>query len=782
MPEQPSPPLYDTLKNKTYFGLLIAEFLAAFNDQCIHASAMFFAIHKGALTESQAISLMPILFYSPWAVFCTLSAYCADRYSKRSSLIFWKVAEVGITALALLGFCIGATSDSTMGHAIGAFTVMACVFLMGTHSAFYVPNKYGVLPEIFQPSMLSRANGFVESTSFLAVILGTATGGALSFVFFGREYYIGIILVILALIGTLSSLFIRRMAPADPGRPMPSLIPWNLYKPLISYLGMIFRSRPLALAVSGIGFFTFIVAFMRATMYMHGQSQIPEWDEFRTSMTVAVVALGVGLGSPLAGFLSGGKVELGLIPLGAFGMILVGIVASVFLHFQPVLLACLVLMGFSAGFYIVPLYTLLQHRAPRGSKGSSIASSNAVNVTGAIAASLVFFALDWSARRFDLVSEVPQSQEPYIGKLTKKEISDKTHRILSFEVITDTGIPIRVKQDERLLPPTVVADFDIWSYVDEQLAWSLGERDDAPSLEDLRGNIVKVDEDVRVDDAVRVLMYDLDKGRLHRYHVIRADKPIPVFYNKENLPRFLFLGASVMMLLSIILVSRRLPDIFVRSMLWLRSTGRYHVKVVGIHNLPTNEPAILATNCHQFEDSMHVLASTDRPVRFLLSEYEHDAGKPLLRFMAKNSGMVVLPPDSTPQQRQNALAAGRKSLQSDLVALSADDVAPQHIANADFELLLDGLRLGKAVPIVPVYCGAMAPGTAERPAKKRIQVVIGHALPPDTPPAIIRMAINRLGNWVEDSAHAGETLVSVKIPAASSASSAATVATPPPPP
>src|SRR4051794_40614143 len=139
---------YDTLKNKTFFGLLIAEFLAAFNDQCIHATAMFFAIRKQALGESSAISLMPLLFYLPFALFAPLSGYLADRYSKRSSLIFWKVAEVGITGVALLGFWIGCNYVGVVGKA-GAWVVMSCVFLMGTHSAFYVPNKYGVLPEIF---------------------------------------------------------------------------------------------------------------------------------------------------------------------------------------------------------------------------------------------------------------------------------------------------------------------------------------------------------------------------------------------------------------------------------------------------------------------------------------------------------------------------------------------------------------------------------------------------------------------------------------------------------
>ena len=60
-----TPPLYDTIKNKTFLGLVIAEFLAAFNDQCIHASATFFAIRKEVLTEQAAIALMPILFYAP---------------------------------------------------------------------------------------------------------------------------------------------------------------------------------------------------------------------------------------------------------------------------------------------------------------------------------------------------------------------------------------------------------------------------------------------------------------------------------------------------------------------------------------------------------------------------------------------------------------------------------------------------------------------------------------------------------------------------------------------
>ena len=152
-------PQANTLRSRTFTGLILAQFLAAFNDQAIHASAMFYAIRMDALTEAKAISLMPILFYAPWAIFCTLAGYLADRYSKRSSLVFWKFAEIGITLIALTGFCLGSIGHSNWGPWI----VLSTVFLMGTHSAFFVPAKYGIMPEILKPEQLSKGNGILES-------------------------------------------------------------------------------------------------------------------------------------------------------------------------------------------------------------------------------------------------------------------------------------------------------------------------------------------------------------------------------------------------------------------------------------------------------------------------------------------------------------------------------------------------------------------------------------------------------------------------------------------
>src|SRR5262245_61825771 len=97
----------DTLATRTYLGLLGAQFLAAFNDQAIHAAGMFYAINTQTLSEAQAISLMPILFYAPWALFCTLAGYLADKFSKQRTLLAWKVAEVIICGIALFGFWLG---------------------------------------------------------------------------------------------------------------------------------------------------------------------------------------------------------------------------------------------------------------------------------------------------------------------------------------------------------------------------------------------------------------------------------------------------------------------------------------------------------------------------------------------------------------------------------------------------------------------------------------------------------------------------------------------------
>lgn len=535
----------DHLRSRTFLGLLVAQFLAAFNDQAIHASGMFFAINTNTLTESRAISLMPILFYAPWAIFCTAAGWLADRYSKRVSLILWKVVEVAITLLALLGFWLGRHGYP----ALGSYIVLSTVFLMGMHSAFFVPAKYGAMPEILTPRMLSKGNGVLESLSFLAVILGTVAGGVLSSVFRGQEYMIGLILTGLAVVGAVASFAIEHIPAANPTRPFPPYV----YGPLVHSIRQLLTSRPLVFAVIGIAFFTFLVAYMRQVVYMHGQSQLPPWSEAQTSYIVGMVALGIGLGSPLVGYLSGGKVEVGLVPIGAIGMVLATSLAAVALQRVPVLIAAIVAIGFFTGFYLVPLFSLLQHRAPKTSKGDAIATSNFINITGAIAASLVFYAIDQAAERTGFTPPLPSTGPPLVGVLDEPPAIAKGH----VTAVKVGGREVRAS-DKR---PYVLID---------------------------------IEGDVRVGEEVVVRGYG---EREVTYLVVQPAEAEPVaMYNKERLPAVLFVSAGAMTLLTLALLWWCLPDLFRRAVWWARGLREYKLEIGGMLRLPSAGPAVVVTD------------------------------------------------------------------------------------------------------------------------------------------------------------------------------------------
>jgi MFS family permease len=527
------------LASRTFVGLLVAQFFAAFNDQALHAAAMFFAINTQTLSEPNAISLMPVLFYAPWAIFCTAAGYLADRFGKRDSLVAWKLAEVGITALAVAGFWYGGR-----GAGWGPWVVLAAVFLMGTHSAFFVPAKYGVMPEILPPDQLSRGNGVLESLSFLAVILGTVFGGALSFLYLGREWVIGLILFALAVVGAAASLLIRRVPAANPGRPFPRYV----YGPLVGSLRALAATLPLRTALVGLAFFTFVVAFMRASVYMLGEAQNPRWDELKTSVVVGCVALGIGLGSPLAGWLSGRRIELRLVKVGAAGMVLACAAAGYYADRVGPLVGCIALIGFFTGFYIVPLFTLLQHEAPRASKGEMIATSNFVNVTGAILASLLFFGVVALAQRTGLTPEVADRREVAAGTLARVE--EYRGRPVYFEVAVagggrEPGEPgVRAFGDKPAGPPADLSADDLARRV----------VDGPPPGEPGAKTVVELGPGVGVGRPVVVTAYDL--AGVRHYDVRPAAAPPEPDYDRRRLPRFLFWGAAGMTLVTLLVLWR----------------------------------------------------------------------------------------------------------------------------------------------------------------------------------------------------------------------------------
>jgi MFS family permease len=735
-----------SLHSRTYLGLIIAQFLAAFNDQAIHASAMFFAIRKGFLIQSTAISLMPILFYAPWAIFCTLSGYLADRYSKRNSLVFWKFAEVGITLVALFGFWLGSGQHQSWW---GPFLVLSTVFLMGTHSAFFVPAKYGSMPEILQPHLLSRGNGILESTSFLAIILGTTTGGILSEVFGEEEFYIGVVLVGLAVVGAVASMLIQRIPAANPDRPFPV----NLYKPLYHNLRAMVRSKPLLLAMLGIAFFTFLVAFMRSTLYMHGESQVPHWAESKTSLVVGTTAIGVSLGGLLAGFFSGGKIELGLVPLGAVGMIICTSVAAYFLNDLTILIGCIILIGFFAGFYTLPLFTLLQHRAPKTSKGDSIATSNFINVIGAICASGLFGLMVLVAQATPVAQElrpVPIKFEFEAKDLNKLDLKEFRGELIDvdysehgrpnyFEVLgkdprnPDQEFLKAIFKTPKSKHPVPYDDPN--DNIDQKRIMVDSD------LFDLVGFGLKTRNRDGEGSKVVVSSYALH-GVDHLS--VKAEGNTSRIYDNESVPRFLFVGAGLMTLGILLLLLRLLPDFFLRSWIWLHSLGRYRLQVVGVNNLPTDGPAVLAMSCGDVEGSLHVLSVTDRTTHFfVLDRLPTRRFSAIGRFLARGTGLTLpLPnPAKLPEWEARVAWASGFLKNGQFLALPVGEEGMEMLE----EQFLRQVEARHPTVILPVYHSRAS--AAKTIGAIPVQVVIGQPLPAGTPFSLVRMELKKLADW-----------------------------------
>lgn len=356
-----------------FWSLFITQFQGAFSDNILKNLVVFMIIGLGvSMGEKHRIGeLVGALFSVPFILFSMAGGFLADRFSKRTVVTSIKVFEIGVMATALYGFYVNSLP-----------ILLSCVFLMGTHSAFFGPSKYGILPELLTPAKLSWGNGVLEFGTFTAIILGTVAAGYMSVQFKGQQAWSGAILLALAGLGLFFSLGVSKVPPAAPAKKFR----FNFVSDIITILKKHKRDRPLTLAIAGNAFFNFIGALVLLNLFFYGATVL-KVNEIQTSQMCAALALGIGIGSILAGYLSGKKIEYGLIPFGALGLGIAAIglaLPGATLHSAFIYLACL---GLAGGFYIVPIAALLQHRPAADSKGEVQAVANLLSFVGVFLAS-----------------------------------------------------------------------------------------------------------------------------------------------------------------------------------------------------------------------------------------------------------------------------------------------------------------------------------------------------------------------------------------------------------
>ncbi len=375
-PPAPSMPRATADSIRGFWALFVTQFQGAFSDNVFKFLVIF--LITGTFPPDQRDRLIAIalaLFAAPFVLFSMAGGYLADRFSKRSVILAVKIAEVGIMTLGLIGLWW-----QNVNFLLGV------IFLMSAQSAFFGPAKYGSVPELLTEKKLSWGNGWLGLGTFFAIIAGGVVAGVMHKQLGDRSYFGGFLLVALAIGGVVTSYFITRIPAANPAKQFRV----NFLGDLWQNLRQIGRDRVLTLAIIGSAYFWFIGALFGEPTILAYSQDVLALDEMQISLLRACLAIGIGLGSVAAGFLSGRKIEYGLIPLGAFGLSVSAACLAIPGWSAVQVGVILGALGFSGGFYVVPINALIQHRPDAKDKGSIIAANAWLTSVGVFVASGAF--------------------------------------------------------------------------------------------------------------------------------------------------------------------------------------------------------------------------------------------------------------------------------------------------------------------------------------------------------------------------------------------------------
>ncbi|MDF0604828.1 MFS transporter [Neisseriaceae bacterium TC5R-5] len=386
---------FSFFSTRRFFPLFSTQFLGAFNDNLLKTAIVvlisFHGLSLAGLPAEQLVNMAAGVFILPFFLFSATAGKLSERYDKAQLARVIKLVEIAIMLLAAAGF-----------YWKSAGLLMAGLFLMGTHSAFFGPLKYSVLPQYLGDKELIGGNGLIEMGTFLAILLGQIGGSLLmqqsSLLIIG-------LLLLTALLGYASS----RAMPAAPASSPTLSLSFNIFRDSLELVRAAWRIHNVRCAILGISWFwlmgavytTQLPTFTR--LHLGGNAQV-------YTLMLALFSIGIGVGSVVCAKLSRGQLQLGMVLLGSLGMTLFGgdLAWSALTHYQGALVGLseflarasswralldITLLGFFGGFFTVPLYTWLQISSPDNFRSQAIAANNIINgfymVAAAIGSALV---------------------------------------------------------------------------------------------------------------------------------------------------------------------------------------------------------------------------------------------------------------------------------------------------------------------------------------------------------------------------------------------------------
>jgi acyl-[acyl-carrier-protein]-phospholipid O-acyltransferase/long-chain-fatty-acid--[acyl-carrier-protein] ligase len=610
---------------RSFWALIITQFQGAFSLNVLRY-LLTFMVMGTALSHEQTdtlVSLITLLFFVPLVLFSMAGGFLADRFSKRQVTIATKLIEIAAMLIAI--FALSAGQQQNLGamadlwhHPQLLFThtplALIVLFFAATQAALFGPSKYGLLPELLPEKWLSWGNGVIELGTFLAIISGAMAAGWLAETFKAHEWHVGVLLVMLSALGLVSSLVIAKIPAAAPQKKFRA----NFVASLWEEIKLMQPDRPLWLAVIGNTYFWFLGTLFLQTVLSYG-NQILHLKSARIALLDAALALGIGVGSLLAGYLSGNKIEYGLIPLGAFGMTVMSMLVGAIPHTFTSAVVTLAGLGIFGGFFAVPVNALIQHRPAADKKGGVIAAANLLSFIAGAAASGVYFLLT------------------HFGQLN---------------------------------------------------------------------------------------------------------------------PRGVFLAGAAFTLAGTIYVLYLLPDWFLRLLLLFVTHTIYRIKIIGRDNVPEKGGALFVSNHMSFVDVLLLMASTDRPIRFVMFQGIYD--QPIVKPFARMMKAIPISSELRPRDMIKSLRTASDAIRDgEIVCVFAEGQITRTGQLLPFRRGMGRIIKGIDAPIVPISLhgvwGSIFSFERNRflwKVPRRIPypvtVSFGKNLPPTAAPEEVRQAVQEL--------------------------------------
>jgi acyl-[acyl-carrier-protein]-phospholipid O-acyltransferase/long-chain-fatty-acid--[acyl-carrier-protein] ligase len=364
------------MKN-TFKWLNGCQFTGAFNDNAFKMTAIVVLVQLiGQERLPSIIAISSALFVIPFLLFSNAAGALADRFSKRDIIIVSKWMEVGLLILSVPALLSGL-----------AWPLYVLLFLLCVQSALFGPSKRGIVPEIVGEENLSRANGFMTAATYFAIILGTALPALLIGYLGLTPFYVIGTCATLAVAGTYSAYRIANV-PAFGSRKATS--PWILPDVVRAVKNL--KSDDWARqALLGLVLFGGISALFQQTLLIYGQEALGLSVD-KAPMLFPLAAIGIGVGALLTGHFSKHAIEIGLIPVGALGIMVSAIGLSMASH--PIWIGFWIIwLGVNCGMFVVPLNAFLQQRIPAERRGELFGVCSFLSFGAMILSSAIFYIL-----------------------------------------------------------------------------------------------------------------------------------------------------------------------------------------------------------------------------------------------------------------------------------------------------------------------------------------------------------------------------------------------------